>query len=538
MIENASTIGWASDQEYLVSSEDLQSLQELRQKDEQIGSFVESKYGKYYLPTNLLIKIFRRLKFEVVRIGTILFSRLFKRFSRFWRKAVSNKLIYKGSDRIETDGTQLEIVELSASPEELCKRLSTTQATHWILVKPNAQLLKSGVKFLLEASKAPNKLLHYGDSATPIGLIDRRPKHSKLLQRQIDISGPVIMSSTSLLRKVVSKSISTELWPLELFLNAKEDEINQVPEVLSLGNFFDIFNIENRQQYIVLVLRNLENSSVSAHVSLGKFNQRIVSYENTKKGKVSIVIPTRGTRVEGKALIVNAVKTIMEKTLYQDFEILVVADQDTPQEVILELEMIAGERLLLVRWKDSFNFSKKMNLGSVVSRGEYLLFLNDDVELVSPRWIDEMVGLLEIDGIGYVGALLFFQDGTIQHAGHFYESGAGHIAFKQTFKPQDPRQLYAYDRKVSGITAACALVPKRIFLEAGGFSEIFPGNYNDVDFALKVNELGYDSAVASNARLYHFESKSRDATVKRPELLALHRRWYAKIQKDTWFRGL
>lgn len=538
MIDKVPKVGWISDREYIFSAEEQKLLNELRQKDEKIALIVESKYGKQYIPTFILVRVIRRLRFEALRLGSLIFGRFVRIINKIWRTWVLNQLAYKGPNLLLGNGTKIEIVSLSTPAKLLIEALQHTDSTHWILLRPDAKLLNFGVTKLIDASVMHEMVLHYGDSSTFSGVVDRRPRISHLLQRQIDISGPVVMCTTKFLNRIVREDIDTELWPLQLFLNAKEDQINQITDVLAIGNLWDSISLQNQQAAIELVMNELANSKIEAQITMGSFGQRVVSYAIQNHGKVSILIPTRGTKVNGEALVVHAVKSLIDKTTYPDFEIIVVADNETHQDVINQLELIAGEKLSLVRWNEAFNFSKKMNLGSLVSSGEYLLFLNDDVELVSPRWIDEMVGLLEIEEIGYVGALLFFQDGTIQHAGHFYESGAGHIAFKQPFKPQDPRQLYSYDRKVSGMTAACALVPRSIFNEVGGFSELFPGNYNDVDFALKVNELGYDSAVASNARLYHFESKSRDATVTRPELLALHRRWYTKIQKDAWYRGL
>ena len=538
MIDEVSNVGWISKREHFVSKKDLKLLDQLLQTDEQLASLVEPKYGKQYRPTFILFRVIRRLKFEVLRLGTLLFSRIARILNKIWRTLVLNQRLYKGPNLLVGSGTKIEIVSLSTPAENLISRLKHTDTSHWILVKPGSKLLRSGTSSLLLASEMQEMVLHYGDSSTLAGSVDRRPRSSRLLHRQIDISGPVLMSTTKFLRQAVSEDIDSELWPLQLFLKAQEQQVNQIAEVLAIGHLWDSISSQNKESARNLVINELALLNIEAQVSMGSFGQRIVTYPITNRGKVSIVIPTRGTKINGEALVVHAVKTIIDKTTYPDFEIIVVADSETPQDVITELELIAGERLILVRWNEAFNFSKKMNLGSVIASGSYLLFLNDDVELVTPQWIEEMVGLIGVDEIGYVGALLFFEDGTIQHAGHFYESGAGHIAFKKPFQPQDPRQLYSYDRRVTGVTAACGLVPRNLFIEAGGFSELFPGNYNDVDFSLKVRELGYEIAVASKARLYHFESKSRDATVKKTELIALHNRWYLKIQRDLWFRGI
>jgi GT2 family glycosyltransferase len=256
---------------------------------------------------------------------------------------------------------------------------------------------------------------------------------------------------------------------------------------------------------------------------------------------VSIVIPTRGGSgvVAGRerVFVVEAVRGILERSTYSDVEFVVVADDATPQRVIDELEEIAGDRLRLVRWSSAFNFSAKMNQGALIAAGEYLLLLNDDVELVSADWIEQMLGLAQQPGVGMVGALLYFEDGSLQHAGHLYEGGAaGHIGFGAF--PGQPAVLdfYDVDREVSGVTAACALIRAETFRTAGGFSQLFPGNYNDVDLCFKVRGLGLSIVCSSRAHLYHFESRTRDARVAPSELRAIHARWFDRMQVDPYWR--
>lgn len=254
---------------------------------------------------------------------------------------------------------------------------------------------------------------------------------------------------------------------------------------------------------------------------------------------MSVIIPTRGSFNGAKSFVGAAVQSIVSKTVYTRYELVIVADEETPQEVIEDLESICSGNdvsLKFLRWTGRFNFSKKINLGAVCSSGDVLLFLNDDIEVVTEDWLSSMNSLIGIDGIAYVGALLFFKDATIQHAGHFYKKGAGHQGFHDAFLPTSPNQVWGLDRVVSGVTAACSLIARTDFEEVGGFSEDFPNNYNDVDFSLKVQEAGKKIAVSGVSRLYHFESKTRQAQVAREELLKLHRRWFEKLKSDPYFR--
>ncbi len=239
---------------------------------------------------------------------------------------------------------------------------------------------------------------------------------------------------------------------------------------------------------------------------------------------------------ESRVFVTEAVRSIVELSSYTNYEVVVVADDPTPQSVITELETLLGERLRLVRWSAPFNFSEKMNLGAALATGDRLLMLNDDVELATPDWLNSMVGLASRDGVGAVGALLFFEDLTLQHAGHLYRGGAGHVGFGRPFTPKDPNTIYHLDREVSGVTGACLLLPAELFWRVGGFSADFPGNYNDVDLCLKIRSLGLCIVCSGSARLFHFESKSRDATVRPEDLRQLQRRWSAEMTTDPFAR--
>jgi GT2 family glycosyltransferase len=267
---------------------------------------------------------------------------------------------------------------------------------------------------------------------------------------------------------------------------------------------------------------------------------RTLEYPLDNHPLVSIVIPTRGSsaRIRGtdRVLVVEAVRGVLELSTYRNLEVVVVADDPTPQSVVDELLALGGGRVRLVRWPAAFDFSAKINRGAVSARGEYLVVLNDDVELITPDWIEVMLGLLQQEGVGLVGTMLQFEDGTVQHGGHLYrDSGAGHIAFRWPLDRDDALGSLGVDREVSGVTAACAMVSASTFRAVGGFSTLFPGNYNDVDFCLKVRTLGNSVVWTPRARLYHFESKTRVATIAPVELERLRERWSEKLLVDPYW---
>jgi len=259
---------------------------------------------------------------------------------------------------------------------------------------------------------------------------------------------------------------------------------------------------------------------------------------------VSIVIPTRGShgmvRGVSTCLVVEAVESILSRTTYDNYELVVVMDDVVDPEVVDALTSLAGEKLNLVWWRRPFSFSAKVNFGAFHAAGDYLLFLNDDTEVISPGWIEAMLALGQRPQAGLVGSMLYFEDNTIQHAGHIYEGGdAGHIGMFLPRGSEGPLGSFRIEREILGVTAACSLVSRSVFEQAGGFSLLLPGNFNDVDLCLKINLLGYTSYWTPHAELYHYESKSRDARVAQYEVDTANSRWHWKLDdRSYWPYGI
>jgi GT2 family glycosyltransferase len=236
-----------------------------------------------------------------------------------------------------------------------------------------------------------------------------------------------------------------------------------------------------------------------------------------------------------RALVVDAVRSIVERSTYPNLEVVVVADADTPPGVIGRVEELLGPRLRLVRWQQPFNFAEKMNLGCAQARGEYLLLLNDDVEVITPSWIEELLGIAQEPDVAMVGAKLLFADGRLQHAGHLYAGGPYHSFFKRGGAELGPAALLRVSRETSGVTAACALVKARVFDEVGGFCPELPNNYNDVDLSLKIRSKGHRIVWTPHAVLYHFESMSRQPEVSELEASFVRQRWARELDDDPYY---
>jgi GT2 family glycosyltransferase len=253
---------------------------------------------------------------------------------------------------------------------------------------------------------------------------------------------------------------------------------------------------------------------------------------------VSIVIPTRAQlETTGKSYLLQTLESILTLSTYPNFELVLVVDAGANDELMKRVRILCQQTTMLeLTWDRPFNFSDKVNIGAVTSNGEYILLLNDDVQIISPDWIESMLALSQRENAGASGAMLYFEDDTIQHAGHAYRDGeASHVGLDEPRYNNGPLNGYRVEREIGGVTAACCLIPRPVFYEAGGFSGLLPGAFNDVDFCLKLTSLGYEIYWTPHAELYHFESKSRDASVRQFEVEVLRRRWGHKLLNDPYW---
>jgi len=254
---------------------------------------------------------------------------------------------------------------------------------------------------------------------------------------------------------------------------------------------------------------------------------------------VSIVIPTGGQvreiRYRQEVLVEHCVRSIVEKSTYENYEIVVVADSSTPENVIAALQEIAGERLRLVDYDRPFSFSAKINLGAIRSEGEHLLLLNDDMEVATPNWIERMVMYSGLPEVGAVGGRLLWEDGRLQHVVVRFEHGLpGHLyrGFAGDFRG------YANDVCIAqnslAVTGACLMTRRQLFDELGGLSTAFPVNYNDIDYCLKLRAAGKRVVYDPDLVMYHFESSSRSTEVEDWEKDRFKERWLPLTAVDPY----
>jgi len=255
--------------------------------------------------------------------------------------------------------------------------------------------------------------------------------------------------------------------------------------------------------------------------------------------RVSIVIPTRGDpqRVWGMhtCLIENAVTSILSKSTYPNFEIIVVLDVKE-NKPLHPVSLPNDPRIGIVHYDSPFNFSDKCNVGVQHSTGEIVILLNDDTEVIDTDWIETLVSMLQFPGVAMVGPMLLLEDSRIQSAGHTNIPSPHNIGSGLSSNQTGKFGMFGVTRRVSGVTAACAAIHRSIYEELGGFSIDFPACFNDLDFGNKVLEAGYHIVWTPLARLFHFESLTRDPAVKPHEMAMLEKRWKRYFGREDYSR--
>lgn len=256
------------------------------------------------------------------------------------------------------------------------------------------------------------------------------------------------------------------------------------------------------------------------------------TFEITGDPLVSVIIPNKDHSQD----LDLCMRSIIEKSTYKNLEFIVVENNSTDSATFDYYEKIQKEFdfVHVVKWEREFNYSAINNFGVTFAKGEYLLFLNNDTEIINPDSITEMLGFCQRDDVGIVGVRLLYSDDTIQHAGVVVGFGgiAGHtfIGLHKSESSYFNQAMCA--RNYSAVTAACMMSKRSLFDQAGGFCEDLAVAFNDIDYCMKIRALNKLVVYAPYALFYHYESKSRGLE-DTPEKVA---RFNQEIKKfsDKW----
>ena len=225
---------------------------------------------------------------------------------------------------------------------------------------------------------------------------------------------------------------------------------------------------------------------------------------------VSILIPNKNE----KEMLQSCIASIREKTTYPNYEILIVENNSETREIFHYYKELSAEKdVRLFRYRKSFNYSAINNFGAAHARGEYIILLNNDTRVITPGWIEEMLGVCQRKEVGAVGVKLLYPDGTIQHAGCVV--GMGGIAGNMFVDMPSERTGYLHKasllQDMSAVTAACMMVKTDVFRKIGGFEEKLAVAFNDIDLCLRIREAGYLIVYDPYVQICHLESRTRGA---------------------------
>jgi glycosyltransferase involved in cell wall biosynthesis len=332
-------------------------------------------------------------------------------------------------------------------------------------------------------------------------------------------------------------------YDVALRISAISDAVTHVPAILCHGRATERYPpavrlaAERRALHEFCKLTG-RNATVAAGMSPGIWRIR-PRLEDTPQ--VTIVIPTDArsgpTSTGSRPLVTQCIRSIIERTAYSHYDLVIADNGRFPVDGLSLLDRVPHERVTY-RWTGDFNFSRKINFAVAHARGEYVLLLNDDMEVINAEWLTAMLEYARHEKIGAVGAKLFYPDGRLQHIGvatgvcgvaahllHQYPAGSagcGHIAVAA--------------RNCSAVTGACLLTRRTVYEAVGGFDDRLAIDFNDVDFCLRVRAAGYRIVFTPYAKLYHHESGSFGGRVQHPrDIQAMRDIWGSALEHDPYY---
>lgn len=261
-----------------------------------------------------------------------------------------------------------------------------------------------------------------------------------------------------------------------------------------------------------------------------------IKYEIDGNPLISVIIPNKDHTDD----LDICLKSLYEKSSYKNFEVIIVENNSTEKETFEYYEALTQKHgnIKIVTWKGNFNYSAINNFGVNYAKGEYILLLNNDVEIINGSCLEEMLMFAQRKDVGAVGAKLYYSDDTVQHAGVILglggTAGHAHKHFGRSHPGYMARASIA--QNLTACTAACLMMRRDVFDEVGGLDESFEVAFNDVDLCMKIRKKGYLVVFTPYAELYHYESKSRgnDST---PEKLERFRGEIDRF-KEKWQKQL
>ena len=332
-----------------------------------------------------------------------------------------------------------------------------------------------------------------------------KPDWSPYLFSCMNYFRPFCLIKTEILKKLTFNDISETLPLYDIIVRATETtkKITHYSFPICTAKEEYVTNRYDEEQKKI-ISNHLRRKKIDATVHQGLLpNTFKIEYANENQPLVSIIIPTKNNQ----KILRRCIKSLEENTTYKNWEIIIIDNNSTEKLTKLYYDLLPYK---IISYNEPFNFSKMNNLAVKHAKGDLLLFLNDDTEIINPNSLEEMVRLCCQKDVGAVGAKLVFSDQTIQHAGIiFLKTGAGFHPFQRiNEKLGGYHNLMNVTKECSAVTGACLLTKKEIFERVNQFDESFDLYYGDADLCLKIIENGYHILYTPYAKLLHEGSYS------------------------------
>ena len=356
-----------------------------------------------------------------------------------------------------------------------------------------------------------------------------KPAWSTSLLLSLNYIGNAFALSRELFKEI-GGSHAPSLYDMLLRAMEANPRVVHVPRLLSSIDLDNsrTMELDDRQSLPAALARRQRDESVESF----RGNAATIRRPLRQEPLVSVIIPTR----DEAALLEDCLQSLTTKTRYQNYENIVI-DNDSCEPETAALFRRWAERIHVMRFRGKFNFSALCNRGSLAAKGTVLLFLNNDIEVIEPQWLDCMVEQAIEPDVGAVGARLLFPDGRIQHAGIVVGlSGLADNAFRGF--PGTGTVYHDLEnsvRECSAVTAACLAIRTEAFKEIGGFNEELKVCFNDVDLGLRLLAKGYRNLYVASASLVHHESHSRPRVSPPADMLEAFRIWASFIHRGDPF---
>jgi GT2 family glycosyltransferase len=411
----------------------------------------------------------------------------------------------------------------------------------FVFYSRDCELVDNIEELILENPVVASSDLIYGDSIHPAENMELsyqlRPGWSSERLRNHCYVGEVLIARKGLVQKIGDTKALCRMSSHDRALRLSE----QAKNTAHMGEILYMSPFDRRQPSVDLeaVRSHCLRMKIDARCELSEDAQVVeVVRAITGNPRVCVIIPTRGDYAEvfgtKRNLAAVAIKSLREKTTYKNLEIIVVVDEEASETSRNEIIEAGGSDLTVIEYTAPFNFAEKINLGALSTDADFLLFMNDDIEIESPNVIEVMLSYFEDNQVGLVGPMLKFEDGTIQSAGHILNPIPFDLYRGFSAESSGGFNILKSAREVSGVIAAFSMTRTGLFHQVGGLCMDFPGDYNDVDYALKLRTIGKKTIFTPYVACWHFESKTRIPKLDSDAIELLGARWRYEIENDFY----